>query len=72
MYYTKVHVVAFFFLSNNVGFLWSNLFILLLFNFFQLEPHVNGPFTPDLATPISQLGRVAKENGWPLDVKVGK
>jgi len=40
-------------------------------NLSELEPHVNGPFTPDLATPISQLGRVAKENGWPLEVKVG-
>lgn len=36
-----------------------------------LEPHVNGPFTPDLATPISQLGALAKENGWPLEVEVG-
>jgi len=40
-------------------------------NLSTLEPHVNGPFTPDLATPISQLGEVAKKNGWPLDVKVG-
>jgi len=40
-------------------------------NLSELEPHVNGPFTPDLATPISQLGKVAKENGWPLEVKVG-
>merc|ERR1711992_438479 len=36
-----------------------------------LEPHVNGPFTPDLATPISQLGGTAKDNGWPLEVKDG-
>jgi len=36
-----------------------------------LEPHVNGPFTPDLATPISQLGGAAKNNGWPLEVKDG-
>jgi len=36
-----------------------------------LEPHVNGPFTPDLATPISELKKVATANGWPLDVKVG-
>uniref|UniRef100_A0A8D8Z3H0 aconitate hydratase n=1 Tax=Cacopsylla melanoneura TaxID=428564 RepID=A0A8D8Z3H0_9HEMI len=35
-----------------------------------LEPHVNGPFTPDLAHPISKLGAAAKENGWPLDIKV--
>merc|ERR1711884_444901 len=36
-----------------------------------LEPHVNGPFTPDLATPISQLGDTAKKNSWPLEVKDG-
>jgi len=36
-----------------------------------LEPHVNGPFTPDLATPISQLGAAAKQNNWPLEVKDG-
>lgn len=36
-----------------------------------LEPHVNGPFTPDLANPVSHLGEAAKENGWPLDIKVG-
>ncbi|XP_061175070.1 aconitate hydratase, mitochondrial-like [Saccostrea echinata] len=37
----------------------------------KLEPHVNGPFTPDLAHPISKLGQIAKENEWPLDIKVG-
>lgn len=37
-----------------------------------LEPHVNGPFTPDLAHPISKLGENAKKAGWPLDIKVGK
>merc|ERR1711939_1053267 len=36
-----------------------------------LEPHVNGPFTPDLATPISKLGETAKANNWPLEVKDG-
>merc|ERR1711992_466093 len=36
-----------------------------------LEPHVDGPFTPDLATPISQLGGAAKQNSWPLEVKDG-
>jgi aconitate hydratase len=36
-----------------------------------LEPHLNGPFTPDLATPISKLKEEAEKNGWPLDVKVG-
>jgi len=36
-----------------------------------LEPHVNGPFTPDLATPISQLSGAAKANSWPLEVKDG-
>lgn len=36
-----------------------------------LEPHVNGPFTPDLASPISKLGENAKKNGWPNDIRVG-
>ena len=39
---------------------------------FQLEPHVNGPFTPDLAHPISKLGNNALSNGWPTEIKVGK
>ena len=37
-----------------------------------LEPHINGPFTPDLAHPIHKLGKRAKKRGWPLEVKVGK
>lgn len=37
----------------------------------KLEPHVNGPFTPDLAHPISKLGDNAKKNGYPIDIKVG-
>ncbi|WP_222983665.1 aconitate hydratase [Flagellimonas meishanensis] len=36
-----------------------------------LEPHLNGPFTPDLATPISKMGEAAKENDWPINVEVG-
>jgi aconitate hydratase len=36
-----------------------------------LEPHVNGPFTPDLATPISKMREVAEKNGWPLKVEAG-
>lgn len=40
-------------------------------NLSELEPHVNGPFTPDLASPISQLGDNARKNNWPLEVKVG-
>ena len=36
-----------------------------------LEPHVNGPFTPDLATPISKMRETAIANDWPLDVRVG-
>lgn len=37
----------------------------------KLEPHVNGPFTPDLASPISQLKKNAQQNGWPMDIRVG-
>lgn len=40
-------------------------------NLSELEPYVNGPFTPDLATPISQLKKVAAEKGWPLEIKAG-
>merc|ERR1711953_1490428 len=36
-----------------------------------LEPHVNGPFTPDLATPIKDLADAANKNGWPLEVRDG-
>ena len=40
-------------------------------NLSELEPHLNGPFTPDRATPISQMAKVATENNWPTEVKVG-
>jgi len=36
-----------------------------------LEPHVNGPFTPGRATPISQLGEAARAAGWPMTVEAG-
>jgi aconitate hydratase len=44
---------------------------LIEINLSELEPHINGPFTPDLATPVSKMKEVAKKNGWPLDVSVG-
>ena len=36
-----------------------------------LEPHVNGPFTPDLAWPISKFAAAVKENNWPEELEVG-
>ena len=36
-----------------------------------LSPHLNGPFTPDLATPVAEMKEKAKENGWPLEVEWG-
>ncbi len=36
----------------------------------NLEPYVNGPFTPDLATPISKMAAAVKENGWPDKLEV--
>jgi len=36
-----------------------------------LEPHLNGPFTPDLATPISKMKQAAAEHGWPTKIEVG-
>ena len=35
-----------------------------------LEPYLNGPFTPDLATPISKLKEVVEKNGWPEKIEV--
>ena len=39
-------------------------------NLDTLEPYVNGPFTPDLATPVSQMAAAVKENGWPEKLEV--
>ncbi len=36
-----------------------------------LRPHLNGPFTPDLATPVGELGPLAREKGWPIKVDWG-
>jgi aconitate hydratase len=40
-------------------------------NLSELEPHVNGPFTPDLAWPISKFATAVKENNWPVKLEVG-
>ncbi|SMC66531.1 aconitate hydratase [Pedobacter nyackensis] len=44
---------------------------LIEINLSELEPYINGPFTPDLATPISKMKEVATANGWPLKVEWG-
>lgn len=40
-------------------------------NLTELEPHLNGPFTPDLATPISKMKEAAAANNWPTKIEVG-
>ncbi len=40
-------------------------------NLSELEPYINGPFTPDLATPVSHMKEEAIKNKWPVDVEVG-
>lgn len=40
-------------------------------NLSELEPHVNGPFTPDMAWPISQFAQAVKDNNWPAELEVG-
>jgi len=35
----------------------------------SLSPHVNGPFTPDLATPVAEMKEKAKQNDWPVDIE---
>ncbi|PYH84225.1 aconitate hydratase [Aspergillus uvarum CBS 121591] len=44
---------------------------LIEINLSELEPHVNGPFTPDLATPISKFKEAVETNKWPEELKVG-
>ena len=39
-------------------------------NLSELEPHLNGPFTPDRATPVSQMAAAAETNGWPTKIEV--
>jgi aconitate hydratase len=40
-------------------------------NLSELEPHINGPFTPDLATPVSEFAAAVEKNGWPEKLEVG-
>lgn len=40
-------------------------------NLSELEPYINGPFTPDLATPVSEMKEAAAKNGWPTKIEVG-
>ena len=40
-------------------------------NLSELEPHVNGPFTPDAAWPLSQFAQTVREKGWPAKLEVG-
>merc|ERR1711937_48283 len=44
---------------------------LIEINLSELEPHINGPFTPDLGTPISKFSQAVKDNNWPAELKVG-
>lgn len=44
---------------------------LIEINLSELEPHLNGPFTPDLATPLSRMREEAEKNGWPSKVEWG-
>jgi len=39
-------------------------------NLSELEPHINGPYTPDLATPLSKFAEEVKKNNWPSELKV--
>ena len=44
---------------------------LIEINLSELEPYINGPFTPDLATPLSGFAAAVKENDWPVKMEVG-
>ena len=43
----------------------------IVINLSELEPHINGPFTPDAATPISEFAAKVKANGYPRKMEVG-
>mgnify|MGYP001188413032 FL=1 len=40
-------------------------------NLSELMPHVNGPFSPDIATPISEMSEKSRKNDWPIKVEWG-
>ena len=40
-------------------------------NLSELMPHINGPFSPDVATPVQEMSEKAKKNQWPLKVEWG-
>ncbi|KAL5598916.1 hypothetical protein BROUX41_003763 [Berkeleyomyces rouxiae] len=44
---------------------------LIEINLSELEPHINGPFTPDLATPLSKFKATVQEQGWPEGLSAG-
>jgi len=44
---------------------------LIELNLSELEPHINGPFTPDRGTPVSQMKAEAEANDWPMKVEWG-
>ena len=44
---------------------------LIEINLSELEPHVNGPFTPDLAWPLSNFAKAVRDNNWPEKLEVG-
>lgn len=44
---------------------------LIEINLSELEPHINGPFTPDRGTPVSKMKAVVAENDWPIKIEWG-
>ena len=43
----------------------------IVINLSELEPHINGPFTPDAATPVSEFAEKVLKNGYPCKMEVG-
>ena len=44
---------------------------LIEINLSELEPHINGPFSPDIATPVSKMAETLKDNDWPRKIEWG-
>ena len=59
------------FTANYVSNIFKYFDQVIEINLSELEPHINGPFSPDLATPVSEFAEAVKKNGWPQKLEVG-
>jgi aconitate hydratase len=60
------------YLSTDPGFKPEQVYDKILsINLSEIEPHINGPFSPDVSTPLSKFAQTVKEKGWPEKISAG-